>query len=100
MYVKSVVSANLVTRVDASDIAEHETQPSNEEVLDEKNFLWNPSRDYFSDEGHPSREPFHSAWDYFRDFNGEFSDINVHRQYRRIQIANQFHRCCFTCFKY
>lgn len=100
MYVKSVVSANLVTRVDASDIEGLVTQPSNEEMLDEKNFLWNPSRDYFSDEGHPSREPFNSAWDYFRDFNGEFSDINVHRHYRRIQIANQFHRCCFTCFKY
>ena len=100
MYVSSVVRANLVARVDAFDIEGNDIQQINEKMLDEMNFNWNPSRDYFSDEGHPSREPFHSAWNYFRDFGGEFSDINVQRHYRRIQIANQFHRCCFTCFKY
>lgn len=26
--------------------------------------------------------------------------MRVQNQYRSLQIANQFHRCCFTCFKY
>ena len=70
MYVSSVVRANLVARVDAFDIEGNDIQQINEKMLDEMNFNWNPSRDYCSDESHPSREPFHSAWNYFRDFGG------------------------------
>jgi hypothetical protein len=27
-------------------------------------------------------------------------DMTVQIKARRLQLANQIHRCCFTCFKY
>lgn len=31
---------------------------------------------------------------------GILSDVNVQSQYRGLQIANQLHNCCHTCYKY
>ena len=100
MYVKSIVSANLVTRIDDADIEGKDDFEKHEKLTAESNFNWNPSREYFKDECHPSREPFNSSWNFERNSDGVFSDENVQSHYRRIQVANQFHRCCFTCFKY
>jgi hypothetical protein len=57
-------------------------------------------RDYFKDETHPCKVPFDSTWNFNRCNDGEFVDKNVQRHFRNLQIATQFHRCCFTCFKY
>ena len=96
---KRIVSANLVTRVDDVDIEGSPSEKS-DKILLEDDFNWNPSRDYFSDNNHPLRLPFDPSWNYDRSDDGLFYDNNVQRHYRRLQIANQFHRCCFTCFKY
>ena len=55
---------------------------------------WNPPKNYLKDNNHPCRLPFNSSWGYRRNEAGEFSDINVQRQYRGLRIANQFHDCC------
>ena len=98
-YVKSIVSANLIANVE--EISREVTNLSlGDIIIDETDFNWNPPKDYFSDEGHPCRVPFNSSSNYARSIDGVFADINVHRHYRQLQIATQFHRCCFTCFKY
>ena len=96
--INNVVSANLIERVDTCDISE--VDDINEIMKIESKYDWNPHKNYFKDNNHPCRVPFMSNWDYTRDKNGVFADINVKRHYRRLQIATQFHRCCFTCFKY
>ena len=98
-YVKSIVSAKLVSRTDNVDI---DCDPNEiaSKAAEELNYNWCPSREYFNDIGHPSREPFNPLWKYDRSSDGLFFDHDVQRHYRRIQVANQFHRCCFTCFKY
>ena len=98
-YVKSIVSANLVEKVNEIS-SDNLNLRRGIECIDETDFNWNPSREYFCDKGHPCREPFNSSLNYARSIDGVFADITVHRQYRRLQIATQFHRCCFTCFKY
>jgi hypothetical protein len=97
-YLKNIVSANLVANViaDSNDTVVN----SSEQELDTTDFLWNPCREYFCDEGHPCRVPFNPRLNYERSSDGVFADINVQYQYRNLQIATQFHRCCFTCFKY
>ena len=98
-YVQGIVSANLIKRVDDIDL---EGCPNDIRNLieAESHFLWDPERHYFKDEVHPSRLPFSSSWVYDRDIHGSFKDEKVQRHYRRLQIANLFHKCCFTCFKY
>ena len=71
-----------------------------ESIREEKVYNWKPCKDYFNDMNHPCRLPFNSSWDYTRNTAGEFRDINVQNQYRALQIGNQFHDCCSTCFKY
>jgi hypothetical protein len=66
----------------------------------ELEYNWNPQKDYFTDKCHPCRGPFNNTWHYERTTTGDFIDKNVQNQYRRLQIANQFHDCCGTCFKY
>ena len=67
---------------------------------DEENYYWNPEKGYIPDNINPSREIFHFDWDYDRNENGDFVDERVRFQYRQLQIANQMHRCCTTCWKY
>ena len=71
-----------------------------ESIREEKVYNWKPCKDYFNDKNHPCRPPFNSSWDYTRNAAGEFSDMNVQNQYRALQIGNQFHDCCSTCFNY
>ena len=52
-YVKRIVSANLVSRVDDVDITGAYSERS-DMMLAENDFNWNPSRYYFTDECHPS----------------------------------------------
>jgi hypothetical protein len=96
---KKTVSAILVDEVDTLD--EVEIEPKKQEnIKEEKKYHWNPYRDYHEDKNHPCRLPFNSSWDYGKNEDGTFSDINVQRQYRGLQIGNQFHDCCSTCYKY
>lgn len=98
-YIKNIVSANLVERVDGVDLQGSSMEIS-DMIMEEDEFNWNPSRDYFNDGTHPCRATFNSSWNYERSDDGIFADVDVQRHYRRLQIATQFHRCCFTCFKY
>jgi hypothetical protein len=95
-FIKKIVSANLVGRVNVK------TQDRCAEIVPdlETEYDWNPIRDYFKDGGHPCRVPFDSTWNFGRGAQGEFLDEIVQRHFRNLQIATQFHRCCFTCFKY
>lgn len=56
--------------------------------------------DYFDDDEDPRRLSFNPFLDYSRDVNGRFFDKRVQNLYRNLQIANQIHSCCHTCFKY
>ena len=56
--------------------------------------------DYFDDAEDPRRLSFNPTFDYSRHADGTFSDPRVQNLYRNLQIANQLHSCCFTCFKY
>jgi len=55
---------------------------------------------YFSDAEDPRRLPFDPSFNYTRGKDGLFRDPRVQNLYRNLQIANQMHRCCFTCWKY
>jgi hypothetical protein len=94
--IKKTVSAMLVDKVHLGEVgSDVETS-----IREEKEYNWNPYRDYLQDKSHPCRLPFNSSWDYTRNAAGEFSDVNVQNQYRGLQIGNQFHDCCTTCYKY
>lgn len=88
-YVKSIVSAKFSQSIS-----------NNPDKIVESQYDWNPSKDYFLDINHPCRKQFNSTWNFIRKKCGAFVDENVEDQYRSLQIATQFHRCCFTCFKY
>ena len=55
---------------------------------------------YYDDAEDPRRLPFDPNLDYRRHTDGAFYDHRVQNLYRNLQIANQLHNCCFTCFKY
>ncbi len=75
-----------------------------EETKNKETFYWNPRKDYFLDEVDPRRIRFDSHLDYNTktDTYGRvtFNINQVHWRFRRLLIANQMHRCCFTCWKY
>jgi hypothetical protein len=53
----------------------------------------------FTDAEDPRRLPFNGELDYtYR--GGIFADSRVQNLCRNLQLANQIHYCCFTCFKY
>jgi hypothetical protein len=56
--------------------------------------------DYFDDSEDPRRLTFDATLNYNRLPNGSFTDKRTQNLYRNLQIANQMHSCCFTCFKY
>ena len=98
-YVSSILSANLVSSNDTKDL-NHNNESSEEDKSLESNYLWNPPKDYYEDMLHPNRVYFDYTWNYERKCNGDFMDDRVKNQYRSLQIANQCHRCTFTCYKY
>ena len=86
-YVKVIVSTILVKMVDSTNIRVvmngkdqqdmGDTNISDKVELDESDFLWNPSREYFSDEIHPCRLSFNAHLNYERSADGAFADNDV-----------------------
>ena len=99
--IKRTISAKLIDRCETDinelpeDCNEH-TQRRDEEKQND----WAPHTQYFSDKNDPRRSTFNPVLNYNRTASGLFQDTAVQIQARRLQIANQIHRCCFTCFKY
>lgn len=71
-------------------------------IENEREWAYNIYRPkYFQDASHPSRHRFVAAGrDYSINSAGIIPDKNVRRLYRRLQIANQFHSCRESCWKY
>jgi len=122
--ITKTISAKLVNRPDCDD---SDLKGSNFDKdcqrQEEKLYDFFPPRDYFlqgsndsnvgipkSDEEDPRRIPFDGSLNYLRALtidptnstieNDIFADPVVQSRYRRLQIANQMHECCFTCYKY
>ena len=99
--IKRTISAKLVPRhptdiKDLPDIPADRILRQNEE----RDYNWSPHLGYFCDATDPRRDVFDPRLNYYRLENSEFEDCQVQTRYRRLQLANQIHRCCFTCFKY
>jgi len=72
-------------------------------LLEEADYHWHPSKDYFPDCDDPRRLSFTddlSKLNYCMDANDNFTCPKTQIAYRRWQLANQVHHCCFTCWKY
>ena len=69
-------------------------------VKSEKEYEWKPHKHYFDDLKDPRRLRFDEKLDYSMLPNGDFASTTVQLRYRQLQIANQLHECCFTCWKY
>jgi hypothetical protein len=55
----------------------------------------------FDDINDPRRNRFDPSLNYNRDpISLEFLDILVKTLYRKQQLCNQMHECCFSCWKY
>lgn len=118
------ISATLVNRPqhDESDLKGSDFDKEMQKQ-EEASYDFFPSKDYFtqdvhdcntsiqkSDELDPRRVPFNGSLNYSRNLiidsstgaieNDTFTDTVVQTQYRRLQLANQMHECCFTCYKY
>lgn len=61
---------------------------------------WEESEKYFDDMTDPRKEPFDPQLNYYRAPDGTFASAIVQQKYRRLQLANQLHRCNRTCHKY
>ena len=98
---KKTVSAKLIPRHERDindlpdEICDHEQR-----INEEKQYNWTPHADYFKDTNDPRRGTLDPLLNYSRTISGNFVDPIVQAISRRLQIANQIHRCCFTCFKY
>ena len=70
---------------------------------DKTSYDWHPPMEYFPDPVDPRRDSFVDDLSH-NDFNVSedmaFTSIATQRAYRRCQIGNNIHHCCFTCFKY
>jgi len=85
---------------DYSDIVADTDAERDKKVMDETEYSWQVPKDYHDDRSDPRRARLDVTWDYSYDDTGEFNCKNLKRHYRRLQIANQMHSCCFTCWKY
>lgn len=99
--INKTITANLIPRheSDYGDLPDDR----DDQLLrrhEEKNYDWLPHAQYFTDANDPRREPFDPTLNYDIGDLELFGDTTVQRKARRLQIANQIHRCCFTCFKY
>ena len=69
---------------------------------EENEYLWHPSKDYFPDYDDPRRLSFVddlSEFNFCMDVENNFMCPKTQLAYRRWQLANQVHHCCFTCWK-
>jgi hypothetical protein len=100
--VANASTAILLTRDDddKSELPNNETCA--QMLLDETKWEYNIDRPrYMADVNHPSRHRFQAIGrDYFMSKAGYIDDAYVRHLYRRLQFANQFHRCRETCWKY
>jgi hypothetical protein len=104
-WVKEHITALLIPRpLDTLNFPMKDHIYDNLETLNEElDYNWQPQKDYFPDHDDPRRVSFvhdFSGMDYCIDANMNFSDSETQRAYRRWQLANQVHHCCFTCWKY
>ena len=99
--IKNTITAKLIER-HASDNNELPANPTeNDNSRNQKSlYNWSPLPQYLIDAEDPRREAFNPLLNYTRNTNGQFNDIRVQILARRLQLANQIHNCCFTCFKY
>ena len=111
--VDRTVTCNLTNRVWTNDVKDKSGIPLNpldsllnddewedSYVKSEKDFDWKPPKNYFNDNSDPRRLRFDHKLDYSMLPNGDFASVKVQTRYRQLQIANQLHECCFTCWKY
>ena len=98
---KKTVTAKLIPRhtSDTNDLPD-EICDHEQRIREEKQYNWTPHADYFEDANDPRRKSFDPLLNYSRTLLGNYVDPIVQACSRRLQIANQIHRCCFTCFKY
>lgn len=88
-FVNSKITANLFP------ISKTNTPHSLEGNLEQKSWSWLPEKQKpFNDEDDPRKIPFDC--NIFQQQN----EKQMNTQYRNLQLATQFHRCTFTCFKY
>lgn len=99
--IRKTISAKLIERHDMDDSEMPDNMLENKEArVLESAYSWTPIPPYFHDSNDPRRDSFDPDLNYTRNDNGEFDDIRVQIISRRLQLANQIHFCCFTCFKY
>jgi hypothetical protein len=99
--IQKTVSAILIPRhhLDKNELPDH----GNDRLLriqEECMYDWKPHKNYFTDADDPRRDAFDPTLNYNRNADGSFEDPRVQTICRRLQISNQMHDCCFTCFKY
>ena len=99
--IRQTISAKLIPRRtdDLCDLVQEE-QERIRQIAEESKYEWTPHSQYFLDNTDPRRDGFNPSLNYIRSADGQFEDPEVQSMCRRLQIANQMHRCCFTCFKY
>lgn len=99
--VKKTVTAKLINRhnTDDNELPE-QINDRNQRLSEETQYNWAPHKLYFDDTVDPRRLNFNPILNYYRNDQGYFADGFVQSLSRRLQLANQIHRCCFTCFKY
>jgi hypothetical protein len=102
LVVERVATAKLVGRAesDDSDLRDDATRAFRKQ----QELEWNYNVDrktYFADSTAPARERFSAERDYsVNSATGEFADLQVQQLYRRLQLANQMHKCRKSCYKY
>lgn len=88
---------------DNSDLPNDDREESR---FNEESYDFNPHNTYFDDEIDPRRDQFDPTLNYTRVYddshvtNGQIIDSRTQTKYRRLQLANNMHRCCRTCWKY
>lgn len=99
--INGTVSARLVVRHgdDKNELPIDAIDQKNQ-LDEEEKYNWLPKKEYITDGDDPRRDDFDPLLDYERSESGDFNDPSVQTKFRRLQIANQMHDCCFTCFKY
>jgi hypothetical protein len=107
--IDETISCQLAQRLpgDNSDLKEDDTTSDGsaltleQQKANEQDYYFNPAgTKYFNDDTDPRREPFDGTLNYKRKLDGSFESPQVAKRYRRLQLANQMHLCCKTCFKY
>lgn len=99
--IRRTVTAKLIQRHSTD---ENELPPQSNDriqrINEETQYDSAPHKLYFDDTTDPRRLNFNPTLNYNRNDQGYFNDELVQSLSRRLQLANQIHRCYFTCFKY